>query len=523
MSGAPRNSLPDSEELVSALLDPGFWPHDPARVELHETHISWVFVADDLAYKVKKPLRLPFLDYGTLERRREMCRQELILNRRLAPDYYLDVRAIARDADGSLALVSEEDPGAVEFVVEMRAIPQRRTLDRLLVSGEIEAAEIARIGERLALFHSEAEAPPDPGASVPRLVAALEENLTTTRELAGGAIPDARLSAAEDFTAAFLPRAVAELERRAATGLVVDGHGDLRAEHVLVTDPIQVYDCIEFDPGLREIDVAADLAFLLMDVERLGAGERAEELLDAYRGAGGDPGDARLLAFLCSYRAWVRAKVALFEPDAEAGVLQAAELHALGHRFAWRARLPFLLVVCGVAASGKSTLAAELAELSGLPVVDADTTRKRLAGLGPTERAGPEHYTEDFSLRTYRELGAAAAAELAEAGGVIVDATARRLADRDAFRAGLGECSAPLLFARCEAPDAVLLERARERARRPGRVSDADVEVVERQLGSFEPLDEVAAERVAAIDTEQSIEGRLRAVEALLDTAALGG
>ncbi len=520
MSAQP-DSLPGSDELVSALLDRGFWPHDPARVELHETHISWVFVAGELAYKVKKPLQLPFLDYGTLERRHEMCRQELILNRRLAPDYYLDLRSIARDADGSFALAAEDDPAAIEYVVEMRAIPQRRTLDRLLLGGEVEAAEIARIGERLARFHAEAEIPADPGASVPRLVAALDENLETTRERAGGAIAAARLGAAEDFTAAFLRRGEAELERRAAAGLVRDGHGDLRAEHVLVIDPIQVYDCIEFDPGLREIDVAADLAFLLMDVERLGAGERAAELLDAYRRAGGDPGEPHLLAFLCSYRAWVRAKVALFDPDPEAGALEAAELHALGHRFAWRARLPFALVVCGVAASGKSTLAAELAELSGLPVIDADTTRKRLAGIEPTERAAPEHYSEEFSLRTYRELGAAAAAELAEAGGVIVDATARRRADRDALRAGLGESPGPLLFARCEAPDAVLLGRARSRQQEPGRVSDADIEVVEGQLGTFEPLEEVAPERVAAIDAERPIEEQLRAVEALLDRATL--
>ncbi len=524
MSGADPDSLPGSDELLSALLDPGFWPHAPAAVELHETHISWVFVADELAYKVKKPLRLPFLDYGTLERRHEMCRQELLLNRRLAPDYYLGVRAIVRDGAGALALAAEEDPGAVEYVVEMRAIPQRRTLDRLLASGEVGAAEIARIGERLARFHAEAEPAADPGASVPRLLDALEENLTTTREQASGAIAEPRLAAAEDFTAAFVPGVVGELERRAAAGLVRDGHGDLRAEHVLVTDPVQVYDCIEFDPGLREIDVAADLAFLLMDIERLGAGERAGELLDAYRRAGGEPGDARLLAFLCAYRAWVRAKVALFDPDPESGALRAADRHALGHRFAWRARLPFALVVCGVAASGKSTLAAELAAISGLPVLDADTTRKRLAGLGPTERAGPEHYTEEFSRRTYRELGAAAAAELAGAGGAIIDATARRREDRDALRAGLGEgeLEAPLLFARCEAPDSVLVERARARELEPGRVSDADVEVVRRQLGSFEPLDEVAPGRVTAVDTERPAAEQVRVVEALLDAEASG-
>jgi predicted kinase len=288
-----------------------------------------------------------------------------------------------------------------------------------------------------------------------------------------------------------------------------------------VTDPIQVYDCVEFDRGLREIDVAADFAFLVMDLERLAGREPCDRLVTAYRQAGGDLGDPPLLAFLASYRAWVRAKVALFDPDRSAGRRRAAELHALGHRLAWRARLPFALWVCGGAASGKSTLAAALADVSGLPVIDADRTRKRLAGLKPTERAGSEHYSSEFNRRTYRELGAAAAAAVDRDGGVIIDATGRHRADRASFRDGLGGTGARLVFARCEASERVLLERARARETDPDRVSDAGIEEVARQIGGFEPLDEGAGGERATIDTETEIDQQVAAVEALLDGAIL--
>lgn len=509
--------------LLAAMADPGFYDHGPDGVTLHETHISWVFVAGDLAFKVKKPLRLPFLDYGSLERRRLMCQEEVRLNLRLAPDYYLGVRSAVELAGGGYALAAENDPAAVEYVVEMRAVPAERTLERLIAEDRLRPADLVAIAERLADFHRRAVIPEEPGASVPRLIEALEENVETLRENADGAVPPARIDSADRFVAAFLEGGGREqLERRAAAGLVRDGHGDLRAEHVLVTDPIQVYDCVEFDRGLREIDVAADVAFLVMDLERLAGREPCERLAAAYRGAGGDLGDPPLLAFLASYRAWVRAKVALFDPDRSAGRRRAAELHALGHRLAWRARLPLALWVCGGAASGKSTLAAALADVSGLPVVDADRTRKRLAGLSPTERASSEHYSSEFNRRTHRELGAAAAAAIDRDGGVIIDATGRHRVDRDSLRDGLGRVGARLVFARCEASEQVLLERARAREADPDRVSDAGVEEVTRQVGGFEPLDEVAEGDRARIDTEAGIEEQVAAVESLLDRAILG-
>ena len=508
------------------MLDRAFYPHRPARVELRETHISWVFLAGGLAYKVKKPLRFPFLDYGTLERRHRMCREEVRLNLTLAPDYYLGVGSIVR-RDGRLMLAPEDDRDAVEYVVEMRAIPEALTLDRLAHEGALSAPHIDAVARRLVRFHGEAPPLGDPELRVSRLLHAVAENLQELRSAGPPAIAEERLLAAERFTGAFVDTRRGQLQERAIAGLVRDGHGDLRAEHVILTDPVQIIDRIEFNPALRQSDVAADLAFLVMDLGRLGAWAHSRRLPVAYQEAGGEPGDLRLISFLAAYRAWVRAKVARLraaEPGAsqtevESAGEEARRLHALGHRFAWQARLPFVLLICGVAASGKTTLAHEIGALSGLPQVSSDETRKRLAGLAPTERTAPEHYTEEFNRLTYRALGAAAARELAIHGGVIVDATARKRADRDAFRAGLGDCGAPVLFARCWAPASVLLARARLRQSEAGRVSDAGPEVVERQIASFQPLEEVPDGLSTEIPTDRDRELQLLDVEGLLDAA----
>jgi uncharacterized protein len=513
-------------ELVAAMLLPSFYPDQPPSVELRETHTSWVFLAGGLAYKVKKPVVFPFLDYGTAERRREMCREEVRLNRRLAPEIYLRVVGIAERGD-HYAITSEDDPGAVEYAVEMRRVDEARSLAALAVRGELGPSDVRRVASTLARFHTEAPIAPSGARNVDSLVATLEENLTTLREAGAQVVGDPRLVAAERFTWSFLERRRSELEARARSGLVRDGHGDLRAEHVIAParGPVYVYDCVEFDPALRRIDVGADFAFLVMDLARLDAEDLAFALTSDYREAGGDPGDERLVSFFASYRAWVRAKVAflrareLAEGDSRRD-LQEAEargLLRLGHRFAWRARGPLVLVVCGVAGSGKTTLAGKLAELSGWPHISSDLTRKRLAGVGATERGASELYSPALTARTYEELGRSARASLESGRGAIVDATFHRRDERAAFVRGLGEAPTPQLFVECQAPPEVLLVRAGRRAAEPERVSDADAAIVERQLAERDPLGDVPPEARAELLTEASPDELAAEVERLID------
>ena len=242
---------------------------------------------------------------------------------------------------------------------------------------------------------------------------------------------------------------------------------------------------MEFNPDLRRIDVAADMAFLVMDLARLGAESSAWQLIDAYRRDGGDPGDEPLLSFLASYRAWVRSKVACLralelepgDPERGRAEAQARELIGLGHRFAWRARRPLALVVCGVAGTGKTTLARELAAVSGWDHLSSDVTRKRLAGIAPTERAREEHYSREFTRRDLPGTGRSARDELASRHGVIVDATFHRRSERAAFRAGLGDRQPGSCSSSAGPRPTVLEARLRARETEPGRVSDADATV----------------------------------------------
>ena len=506
---------------------PDFYPAHPERVELRETHISWVFLAGDRVYKVKKPLTLPFLDYGSRERRRLMCHEEVRLDSRLAPGVYLGVVSIVRTPAG-FALAAPEREDAVDYAVEMRRLPEQRTLARLLSGGGTPAGAIPAVARRLADFHRRAEQSPA-GFGGPRSVrAALDETSETLLEL-GPAVPAAEVRALARALDGFAWERRTLLRDRAAGDLVRECHGDLRAEHVVLDESLEIIDGVEFDPELRHIDVSADLAFLVMDLEALGRPELAGELEHEYRAAGGDPGPPQLLAFYAAYRAGVRAKVAalraaqLSGQDGHAEAVAAARaLLRLARRFSWRARLPLVLVLCGVSASGKSYLAERLAELSGLPHVSSDLVRKRLAGLAPTDRGGSPLYTDAVSDRTYRELGERAAAALGSHGGAIVDATCRRAAHRRALRGGLGEQAAPLVFVECVAPAGVRLDRARRRQADPARISDAGVEVIERQVLEWEPLDEIPPNRHLLLRTDRPAPESIGGLEALLDLALSG-
>jgi aminoglycoside phosphotransferase family enzyme/predicted kinase len=483
----------------AALARPAFYPHRPARVEVHETHISWVFLAGERAYKLKKPLVLPFLDYGTPQRRHEACREEARLNRRLAGDLYLGVRAVAAGPDG-LVLAAEDAPQALDYLVEMRRYDERATLAAKLERSELREAEVAELARKLARFHARARVIEGAEASTSALRTRVGDNFRELLALLERGAALAAVLGLERFTDAFIAAEMPMLDRRARAGLVREGHGDLRAEHVLLDGDVRVVDCIEFSPAFRRLDVADELAFLVMDLTRLGGERFARVLVRAYRDAGGDPGEDRLIAFYACFRALVRAKVALLRArqSSRSGTARgdetaaAEQLVALAERLAWRARLPLVIVVCGVPASGKSHLARALRAVTGLRRLSSDAVRKRMAGVTPGERAPAAAYSAHWNRLTYAELGRRAAAAVRARGGALVDATFRHRSDREAFAAAFGN-AAPVLFVECTAPTAVLAERAAHRGRRARAGSDATLEVVMRERRAWEPLDEVSA------------------------------
>ena len=479
-------------------------------VEKRETHISWVFLVGERVYKLKKPLVLAFLDYGTPERRREMCREEVRLNSRLAPEIYLGVRGVA-PVPGGLELTDEEDPHAIDFVVEMRRYDEQRTLAATLGTGELKSSEVVELAYTLARFHACCRRAEDVRSGARWIEREVDRNVEELLGVVEHRRERERVRALTRFLAAFVSSRWDEFETRAERGLIRECHGDLRAEHVILGRPVSVVDCVEFDPGLRTLDVADDLAFLLMDLTALGGEGFAGVLLDAYRAAGGDPGDDSLLAFFAVHRALVREKVLLVRASQRAGdserghaSARAHDLLGIAERFSWRARLPLALVICGVPASGKSHLAAALAQASGLPHLSSDLVRKELARISPSETAPPEHYDEEFNRATYGELGRRAATEVGKRGGVLIDATFRHRGDRDEFVKALSG-AAPLLFVECAAPAAVLARRAISRERDPARVSDATLPIVLRERATWDPLDEVAALAHLSLRTDRAV------------------
>jgi uncharacterized protein len=520
---AAADAAADPDEIRTVLARPDFYPSRPSQVAVCETHISWVFLAGDRAYKLKKPLVLPFVDYRTPERRREMCREEVRLNGRLAADIYLGVRAVAATPDG-FELAAEDDRRAIDYLVEMRRYDERLTLAARLGCGELRVEEVTALARVLADFHAGAPKVPSTGGAALAAQRRIVKNLHELLEITEQRAEIARVLALERFVHAFVAAHESILEARARGGLVRDVHGDLRAEHVLLEDPPRVVDCVEFESRLRQLDVADDIAFLVMDLTARGGERFARTLLDAYRRQGGDPGEDRLVAFFAVHRALVRAKVALVRasqaPDESATrghhSALARDLLALAERFAWRARLPLVIVICGVPASGKSELARTLAAISDLAHLSSDVVRKRLAGIEPTDRAPEALYGACWNARTYAELGRRAAHEVNARGGALVDATFRHRADRDAFARGFGG-AAPLLFVECQAPMSVLTERAAVRERQADRVSDATLPVVVRERVAWQPLEELAAEAHVTLRSDRPVEAMAADLVALLD------
>jgi uncharacterized protein len=523
LRGGPGCEGRTDPALLEALASSSMYRGSPP-VTVHETHASWVFVAGDRAYKIKKSVALSFLDYSTLSRRHDACREEVRVNRELAPDIYLGVRAIVKTGPG-FRLAPEGTPRAVEYAVEMRRFRESDTLAGLIDAGSLTRALIAAIARRLADFHR--AAPVVAGWGSQEVLAAWRTNVSELRRMAHP--HEWCLDAAAAFGEAFVKAHAPEIERRALLGLIRDGHGDLRCEHVLAAPTVRVVDRIEFDRKLRCTDVACDLAFLAMDLEAHGQRWAARELSWAYRHAGMSPGSEALQSFYAAYWALVRVKVALIaaaahDGDARARALtRAQDLWALSERLCWRARRPVAVVVCGPAASGKSTLAAELSRRSGMPVVSSDVVRKSAAGLAATERARAEHYSERFTRATYELLGQEAQRALGREDGVIVDATCRSRVDRAMLLHRLQRAGLTRLVVCCDVPLQVALERAAQRLRDTSRVSDATPEIVAEQFRSFQALDELPGDSVLVLSTEQALDAQLAAVTRAVDRRAREG
>jgi aminoglycoside phosphotransferase family enzyme/predicted kinase len=463
----------------------------PAEVaEVRETHTARVVLEGDRALKVKKPVRLPFVDYSTLARRWEACRREVEVNRELAPGLYRGVRAIL---PGGVVGPFGRHAEALDYAVEMRRFDERATMAAAVEDGWLAEAHLDAVARRIAEFHRAASPLGGGGAETWR--ARVERDLD---ELAALALGAEVVRGARRFADGVVRRLGPELDARAQRGAHRDGHGDLRADHVVLEDPLLIVDRLEFSAQLRATDVAADLAFLALDLEARGARWAAERLVAAYGAAGGDLPERRLFAALEWQRALVRVKTTLL------GGGDARPLLALAGELAWRSRVPRVLLVGGPPGAGKSTLAAAVGERASVPVLRSDVVRRELLGPGRYDAAATGQTYAELARRAGQALGAGASA-------VILDATFATASARRAVRA----LSAPCVLALCGAPPDVLAARAERRRRAGTDPSEADAAVARRLAAAFEPPDELGA--VCRLDTTPPLDAVLTTLAAWLD------
>lgn len=512
------------EPLLAALADRACYPHAPRTVRLVQTHLSLVCLADQIVYKLKKAVTLPFVDFAPLAARRRACRDEVRLNRRACPDVYLGTASLRRRGDGGLqfaAIGDDEGEGDVDVAVVMRRLPQERMLDELLRARAVTRGDVTALAAHVAAFHARCEhlAPAAGTKLVDDLQGFAIANFTELAAIAAHGLSPALLSALRKAHERAFRALAPQLRARAERGLCIDGHGDLHARNVCMTVPPVLYDCIEFEPRFRCGDQALDVAFLVMDLRYRGAGELAAAFVRAYANARGDAELPALLPTLCAYRAMVRAKVAVFaadEPELPAADREGAR-HSARHHLELAAALqveangPLWLVLCGPPASGKSQLAAALASRAGWPVLATDVVRKELAGLAPTERARAEHYTTAFSQRTYDELLARAAAATSDGACVVLlDGNFATPAQRAAAVAATSAAGVRIIFGYVAIDRPTAIARATARAQDPARISDADAAVAAARHDAF----------VAPTPAEQLALVRLDGTEALPDLGA---
>jgi aminoglycoside phosphotransferase family enzyme/predicted kinase len=535
--GSVKEDLLRPDAYAESAAHDGRGPNGSGRaadVELVETHISWVFLTGSHVYKVKKPVDLGFLDFRSVDQRRAACEAEVRLNARLAPDVYLGVVPVRRTAAGVHSVGGDPNEGdIVDWAVRMVRLADADRADNLLAAGRLRGEDIDGIAEHLARFHAAARSDGEVArfGTVSAIEQSVRENFVQTR---GDVLDHVRPAEADEIERrqlGFLRDCAPLFDSRIRSGRVRDAHGDLRLEHVYLDGQrTTVIDCIEFSDRFRFVDVCADIAFLSMDLAWHGRVDLAERLLAKYARSANDYDLYALVDFYEGYRAYVRAKVSMLlaadESANEAlrrGASRDARRYLLLALSAGRSALvaPALVCVGGLIASGKSTIAENLADDLGAPIVDADRTRKHMLGVAPAfhvdAAAWNGAYDPKFTELVYAEVLRRAGVVLSSGRPVLVDASFRSRSMRDQARRLAASHRVPFWFVECRADPSVCKARLVHRERESG-VSDARIALFDEFRTHFEAPEELAEGERFVLDTAQPLEASLAVVRAKLQT-----
>ena len=505
--------------LSTAMSDTAFYPSHPERVELIQTHISWVFIAGDDVYKVKKAVDFGFLDFTTLDKRKFYCEEEVRLNRRLAPQVYLGVVEISHDQDGKLVLGKGDT--VLEYAVHMNKIPADRMLKKLLLKADFDPHVLTAVARKLVRFHREADTGDviDETGSIDTVRRNHEENFSQTAPFINITLSSFRHAFIHSYARQFLLKYEGLFIKRVRDHKIRDCHGDLHLEHIVVTeDDIIIFDCIEFNERFRFCDIAAEVAFLAMDLDFNGYDGLSKLFVQAYIDESGDEEIVDLIPFYKCYYAFVRGKVTGFRlqdshinaEDRIDATRTAAKYFDLALSYAFSFSKPTLIIMAGLMGSGKSVIARELSRITSASIIQMDVIRKEILDIHPWERRledfGQGIYSEDFS-RTVYEKSFMAAKEILESGkSVIIDASFKRKEHRLTAYTMAQRVKSDFFVMECVCPDMCARERLTRRTQDKNEASDGRLEIYDAQKDDFETINEISARIHLKLDTSDSIE-----------------
>ena len=508
------------EFRISKMLHPEVYDHPVSEIELIETHISWVVLTGDFVYKIKKPVDFGFLDFSTLAKRKEFCEKEFELNRRLAPDIYLGVVSITGTIDQPAVSAGVDDDKALEFAVKMRQFSQSSQLDNMLADDNLTVEHIDALALMVADFHERTPVANnnDSFGKKDKIYTPVIENFELINKSLKIDIYKYELSLLKQWSHTEFTKLESVFEQRKKDGFVRECHGDMHLRNLAwINDKPVAFDCIEFDPDLRWIDVISEIAFLIMDLQDRKQEHLANRFLNKYLEITGDYAGLQVFSFYLCYKAMVRAKIdalriGQLDQNSEKIKDEFKEYESYLHLAISYTKTPkpALIIMRGLSASGKSTVSQQLLEKLGAVRLRSDVERKRLFSRKISDKASigidKGIYTADASEQTYKKLLELSSEIINSGFSVIIDAAFLQQQQRKLFQNLANYLVVPYTIIEVTAPIEVLQQRI---VARKNDVSDADLSVLSNQLKHWKPLSEDELSFAVTVDTEKELDVEL--------------